>query len=54
MIMLALTYVLVFSAGYAASIYSWPAIKVGINGVAGEAGRLRERLARLKAKLGDF
>ena len=52
--MLVLTHVLVFAAGYAASIHSWPAIKVWINGVAAEADRLRERLARLAAKLGDL
>jgi hypothetical protein len=53
MIMWMLTCVAAFSAGYAASVYSWPTIKIWINGVAAEAGRFRARAADLEAKLRD-
>jgi hypothetical protein len=43
--------VLVFTAGYIASIYSWPIIKVWINGVTTEAATLRLRAAALEAKI---
>lgn len=46
--------VVLFAAGYAASIYSWPAIKVWINGVAVEADTLRQRVAQLETKLRDI
>jgi len=40
-----------FAAGYAASIYSWPAIKVWVNGVSAEAIKLRAKAAALEAKI---
>jgi hypothetical protein len=40
-----------FAAGYAASIYSWPAIKLWINGVSAEAANLRAKAAQLEAKI---
>lgn len=46
-----LTCFVLFAAGYAASVYSWPTIKVWINGMAAEADRLRDRVAKLEAKL---
>lgn len=46
--------VVVFAAGYAASVYSWPTINVWINGAAAEADRLRERVARLESRLRDI
>lgn len=46
--------VVLFAAGYLSSIYSWPAIRVWINEVAAEADRLRDRVAKLKAKLRNF
>jgi hypothetical protein len=54
MIMWMLTSVVVFAAGYAASIYSWPAIKVWINGMTAEVERVRQRLTQLEAKLREF
>lgn len=51
MIVWILTCVVLFAAGYAASVYSWPAIKVWINGAAAEIDRLRERAAALETKL---
>lgn len=42
---------LLLAAGYAASIYSWPTIKVWANGVTGEAANLRVRAAQLEAKI---
>jgi hypothetical protein len=39
------------AAGFIASIYSWSSIKVWINGVSTEAANLRQRAARLEAKL---
>ena len=48
------TCLVAFVAGYAASIYSWPMIKVWINEVAAESGRLRDRLAKLETKLRDI
>ena len=53
MIMWILTCVVVFAAGYAASVYSWPTIKVWINGVAAEADKLRARVVKREAKLRD-
>ena len=38
-------------AGYVAAIYSWPKIKVWINGVSTEAANLRQKAARLEARL---
>ncbi|MBR1142488.1 hypothetical protein [Bradyrhizobium sp. AUGA SZCCT0431] len=43
--------VLLLISGYVASIYSWPKIKVWINGVSTEAASLRQKAARLEAKL---
>jgi len=40
-----------FAAGYAASIYSWPTIKVWINGVSAEAVSLRAKATALEAKI---
>jgi hypothetical protein len=41
----------VFVAGYAASIYSWPWIKLWVNGAQTEIARLEARTAALKAAL---
>ena len=40
-----------FATGYAASIYSWPAIKVWINGVTAEAAKLRAKAVQLEARI---
>lgn len=40
-----------FCAGYVASIYSWAAIRIWINGVSAEAADLRQKAAQLEAKL---
>ena len=40
-----------FAAGYTASIYSWPTVKVWINGVSAEAVSLRAKAAALEAKI---
>jgi len=45
-----LTCVVLFAAGYAASVYSWPTIKVWINGARTESEKLRSRAAKLEAK----
>ena len=42
---------LAFAAGYIASIYSWPRIKVWVNGAHGEIASLEARAAALKAAL---
>ena len=38
-----------FAAGYVASIYSWPRIKVWANGAQAEIAKLEARVAALKA-----
>jgi outer membrane murein-binding lipoprotein Lpp len=43
--------VIIFAAGYVASIYSWPAIKQRINGVTAEAADLRAKAAALESKI---
>ena len=40
-----------FAAGYVASVYSWPKIKMAINGVSAEAADLRQKAAQLEARL---
>lgn len=40
-----------FAAGYAASVYSWPSIKVWINGAWTLVGKRRTRAAKFEAKL---
>ena len=40
-----------FVAGYVASIYSWPKIKVRVNGARAEIANLEARVAALKAVL---
>jgi hypothetical protein len=40
-----------FAAGYAASIYSWPAVKIWINGLSAEVVSLRARATALEAKI---
>jgi hypothetical protein len=40
-----------FAAGYAASIYSWPRIKVWVMGARAEITSLETRAAALKAAL---
>jgi hypothetical protein len=40
-----------FAAGYVASIYSWPRIKVWVNGAQAEIANLEARVAALKAVL---
>ena len=39
------------AAGYAASIYSWPTIKVWVNGVSAETISLRAKATALEAKI---
>lgn len=39
------------AAGYVASIYTWPTIKVWANGMATEAASLRAKAAALEAKI---
>lgn len=41
----------VFAAGYVASIYSWPRIKLWVNGVQAEIARLEARASALRAAL---
>jgi hypothetical protein len=38
--------------GYAAAIYTWPGIKIRINGLAGEMANLRAKAQQLENKLG--
>ena len=40
-----------FAAGYVASIYSWPKIKVWVNGTHAEIANLEARITALKAVL---
>jgi hypothetical protein len=40
-----------FAAGYIASIYSWPGIKVWMNGTQAEIASLEAKAAELKAAL---
>lgn len=42
---------LAFAAGYIASIYSWPKIKLRVNGAKAEIAGLEARAAALKAVL---
>jgi hypothetical protein len=46
--------VVLFGAGYAASIYSWPTIRQWTNGVTAEVNRLRAKAERLEADFRDF
>ena len=39
----------VFAAGYAASIYSWPKIRLWVNGAETEVASLEAKAAALKA-----
>ena len=41
----------VFAAGYVGSIYSWPRIKVWVNGTKAEIASLEAKAAALKAVL---
>jgi hypothetical protein len=41
----------VFAAGYIASIYSWPKIKIWVNGTQAEIASLEAKAAALKAVL---
>lgn len=43
--------VLAFAAGFAASVYSWPLIKVWINGVTAEAATLRAQAMALESRI---
>ena len=40
-----------FIGGYAASIYTWPKVKVWVNGVEVEIQSARDRISQLRAKL---
>ena len=40
-----------FAAGYVASIYSWPKIKVWVNGTRAEIANLEAKVAALKTML---
>ena len=37
-----------FGGGYVACVYSWPAVKIRINGLSAEADRLRARAQQLE------
>ena len=39
--------VVIFAAGYAASIYTWPWLRLQMNGAAAEYDRLRARADRI-------
>jgi outer membrane murein-binding lipoprotein Lpp len=41
----------VFAGGYVACVYSWPAIRIWINGVSAEAARLRAKAQQLENKV---
>lgn len=41
----------IFAAGYAASIYSWPWIRIQAKGISAEVADLRQRAAMLEARL---
>jgi hypothetical protein len=41
----------IFAAGYAASIYSWPWLRTQAIGIAAETANLRQRAAALEAKI---
>jgi hypothetical protein len=41
-------------AGYVASIYSWPVVKLWINGARAGAARLRAKAMQLESKVGEF
>ena len=43
--------VVVFVVGYVASIYSWPAIKLSVNGARTEITSLEAKAAALKAAM---
>lgn len=38
----------VFAGGYAACVYSWPTVRIWINGVSAEAARLRAKAQQLE------
>jgi outer membrane murein-binding lipoprotein Lpp len=38
--------------GYAAAIYTWPAVKLRINGLSAEVADLRAKAQQLESKLG--
>lgn len=38
--------------GYAAAIYTWPAVKIRINGLTAEVANLRAKARQLEDKLG--
>jgi hypothetical protein len=46
--------IVLFAAGYLASIYSWPTIRVWANGVTEETQRLRAKAERLEADFRDI
>ena len=48
------TCLVLLAAGYAASVYSWPSIKVRVNGEAAEVVRLRKNAAKRETKLGNL
>lgn len=41
----------VFAGGYAASIYSWPTVKIWANGLSAEAVALRVKAQQLENKI---
>ena len=40
-----------FAGGYAASVYSWPTVRIWINGVSAEAISLRARAQQLENRI---
>lgn len=40
-----------FTSGYAASIFTWPKVREGINGAQAEIDSLKARIEELKVKL---
>jgi hypothetical protein len=41
----------VFAAGYVACVYSWPTIKIWINGISAEAVSLRAKAQQLENRI---
>jgi hypothetical protein len=40
-----------FAGGYAASVYSWPAVKIRINGLSAETANLRAKAQQLENRI---
>jgi hypothetical protein len=40
-----------FAGGYVASVYSWPAVKIRVNGLSAEVASLRARAQQLENRI---